>query len=60
MKGNVRNFDNYKNMTSNDGPNFDKNWDEMAARMNFKSGFGNALEYGNQQYNKKAAPPRNH
>ena len=23
VKGNVRNFDNYKNMTSNDGPNFD-------------------------------------
>lgn len=50
VKGNVRNFDNYKNMTAADGSQFDQQWQEMASRMNFKSGFGNALEYGDQQY----------
>ena len=57
VKGNIRNFDNYKNMSSGEGPGFDQKWDEMAARMNFKSSFGNALEYGDRQYQ---APPRNH
>ena len=46
VRGNVRNFDNYKNMGAADGHKFDREWNEMAARMNFKSGFGNALEYG--------------
>ena len=48
VKGNVRNFDNFKNMTSQDGPDFDRRWDEMASRMNFKPGFGNQLEYGDK------------
>ena len=48
VKGNMRTFDNYKNMTSGDGPGFDQRWDEMAARMNFKSSFGNALECGDR------------
>ena len=59
VKGNVRNFDNYKNMTSADGPDFDHKWNEMANRMNFKSGFGNALEYGDTQYRAPPQPRRN-
>ena len=29
VKGNIRNFDNYKNMSSGDGPGFDQKWDEI-------------------------------
>jgi hypothetical protein len=46
VRGNVRNYDNYKNMTAADGSHFDQQWQDMASLMNFKSSFGNALEYG--------------
>lgn len=39
-------FDHYKNMNTNDAPNFDQDWNRVAEQLNFRPSYGNALEYG--------------